>query len=266
LSLPLAFQIGFLSIDWADAADILLVGVLMYEVSRFVRRSVAGGILVGGLVLYIVYWLVKAAGMDLLTAILDQFMGVGVVAALILFQPEIRKFLLALGKGTSFRTDFKLKKLFKDQQPDELFALQPAIEAARSMSQNSTGAMIVFERQDSLRMYAETGDAIDAVLSKRLLVSIFQKQSPLHDGAAIIRRGRVVAARCILPLSETQTLPAKRGMRHRAALGLTEATDAVVLIVSEQDGQISLAEGGRLEKNLSATEVRARLRALSVPL
>ena len=115
-------------------------------------------------------------------------------------------------------------------------------------------------------MYAETGDAIDAVLSKRLLISIFQKQSPLHDGAAIVRRGRVVAARCILPLSETQALPAKRGMRHRAALGLTEATDAVVLIVSEQDGQISLAEGGRLEKNLSATEVRARLRALSIPL
>jgi len=260
-SLLLTFRIGFLTIAWADIADIVLVGVLMYELSRLVRRSVAGGILVGGLVLYMVYVLVKAAGMQLLTAILDQFVAVGVVAMLILFQPEIRKFLLTLGKGTAFRLDFGLGKLFgSDIADDENFALQPAVEAARTLSQSNTGALIVFARQDNLNTFADTGDAIDGLLSKRLLTSIFTKTSPLHDGAVIIADGRVVAARCMLPLSESQDLSAKRGMRHRAALGLSEATDAVVLVVSEQDAQICLCIAGRLEKNLSPAELRARLR------
>ena len=260
LSPILLFRIGFLTVEWSDILDIVLVGVLMYELSRLVRRQVAGGILFGGIILYIVYLLVKAAGMELLTAILDQFVGVGVVAAIILFQPELRKFLLALGQGTAFRNDFGLRKIFAVGDEEEAFQLQPALEAARNMSQNATGALIAFARQDDLSTYAETGDEIDAVLSKRLLTSIFNKTSPLHDGAVVVQGGRVRAARCILPLSETQDLPAKRGMRHRAAIGLTEVTDAVVLIVSEQDGQISISIAGRLEKNLSLTEARARLK------
>ncbi len=257
----LAFRIGFMTLGWADAADIVLVGILMYELSRLVRGSVAGGILFGGFILYVVYLLVKAAGMELLGGILDQFMGVGVVAAIILFQPELRKFLLSLGQGTSLRTDFQWSRFFSiPEQADDSFALQPALDAARSLSQSHTGALIVFSRGSDLRAYASTGDEIDAKLSKRLLTSIFNKTSPLHDGAVIVQGSRVRAARCILPLSESQELPARRGMRHRAALGVTEQTDAVVLIVSEQDGQISLAIGGRLEANLSLTEMRARLK------
>lgn len=257
----LAFRIGFMTLEWADAADIVLVGLLMYELSRLVRGSVAGGVLFGGVILYVVYLLVKAAGMELLGSILDQFMGVGVVAAIILFQPEIRKFLLTLGQGTAFRTDFGLGRLFtRPPSAEETFSLQPALEAARSMSQSHTGALIVFARSADLKTFASTGDEIDAVLSKRLLTSIFNKTSPLHDGAVIVQGGRVRAARCILPLSESQELPAKRGMRHRAALGLTEQTDAVVLVVSEQDGQISISIGGKLEGNLSVQEARTRLK------
>ena len=261
LATLLAFRIGFITLDWADAADIILVGLLIYELSRLVRGSVAGGVVLGGLILYMVYLLVKAAGMELLTTILDQFMGAGVIAAIILFQPELRKFLLNLAKGTAFRNDFGLRRLFtRRDDDDDGFVLQPALEAARSMSQSGTGALIVFGRRNDLKTYTETGDELDAILSKRLLTSIFNKTSPLHDGAVIVEDGRVRAARCILPVSETQELSASRGLRHRAALGLSEQTDAVVLIVSEQNGQISLAIAGKLEGNLSITEARARLR------
>ena len=255
------FKIWFIDFSWVDALDIVLVGMLLYECYKLIRGSVASRIFLGGLIIYLVYLVVRALHMELLTSILEQFTKVGVIAALILFQVEIRKCLLMLGKGHVFRNDFFKKRWFGrgEQVPDEHISIQPVIDAAKAMTQQHTGALIVFARSSELKFYAETGDEIDAMLSKRLLMAIFNKTSPMHDGATIVADGRILAARCILPITENQELPSQLGLRHRAAIGLTEITDALVLIVSEETGQISLAFNGRVERNLSPTELRARL-------
>lgn len=222
------------------------------------RGSVAVRIFLGVLSLYLIYLIVRAAQMELLGSILGQFMGYGVLAAIILFQPEIRKFLLLIGKTTdfgkmdSFRTFFKMKKAPRDAG----YAITPVIDAAKALGGTNTGALIVFSRDSALKFYAESGDEIEAVLSKRLLLSIFNKHSPLHDGAVIIYKGRIKAARCVLPVSESENLPAQFGLRHRAAMGMSEVTDTIVLIVSEETGQFSLARNGKLDYNLSTQELR----------
>ncbi len=238
--------------------DILLVAILLYQVYKLMRGSVAVKIFLGVLSLYLIYLIVRAAQMELLGSILGQFMGYGVLAAIILFQPEIRKFLLLLGKTTdfgkmdSFRSFFRLKKRNREAG----FNITPVIEAIKSLGGTNTGALIVFSRDSALKFYAESGDEIEAVLSKRLLLSIFNKNSPLHDGAVIIYKGKIKAARCVLPVSESENLPAQFGLRHRAALGMSEVTDTVVLVVSEETGQFSLAKNGKLEHNLSTQELR----------
>lgn len=197
--------------------------------------------------------------MELLGLILGQFMGVGVLAAIILFQPEIRKFLLLIGKTTDFNKSTALFKNFflgRSRQKGELFNITPIIEAAKALGGTNTGALIVFSRDSELKFYAESGDHIDAFLSKRLLLSIFNKYSPLHDGAVIIHKGKIKAARCVLPVSESDSLPAQFGLRHRAAMGMSEVTDTAILIVSEETGQISLTKNGRLFANLSPLELR----------
>jgi uncharacterized protein (TIGR00159 family) len=224
------------------------------------KGSIAVKIFLGLLSVYLMYLIVKALKMELLTAILGQFIGVGVIAAIILFQQEIRKFLLIIGKTTLFdgeKSVFKFpwnKKVKKD-----VVNLNPIIETAKILGGTNTGALIVFAKGSELKFYAESGDILDAEISKRLLIAIFQKNSPLHDGAVIISNGRIKAARCILPVSESDQLPASFGLRHRAAIGMTEVTDSVVLIVSEETGQISLAVNGQLETNLSKGELKAKL-------
>ena len=193
--------------------------------------------------------------MELLTNILGQFMGVGVLAVIILFSSEIRKFLLLLGK-TTFRQE---GMFWRKRDPKETMNLTAVMEAIKALSSSNTGALIVFSRNTELKFYADSGDLLDASLSKRLLMSIFNKYSPLHDGAAIIYKGKIKAARCILPVSERDSIPAQYGMRHRAALGMSEATDTLVLIISEETGQTSIARHGELENNLSAPEVRKKL-------
>ncbi len=238
--------------------DIMLVSILLYQVYKLMRGSVAVKIFLGVLSLYLIYLIVRAAQMELLGSILGQFMGYGVLAAIILFQPEIRKFLLLIGKTTdfgkmnSFRTFFRFKKGNREAG----FNITPVIEAIKSLGGTNTGALIVFSRDSALKFYAESGDEIDAVLSKRLLVSIFNKSSPLHDGAVIVYKGKIKAARCVLPVSESENLPAQFGLRHRAALGMSEVTDTAVLVVSEETGQFSLARNGNLEHNLSTQELR----------
>lgn len=254
----LLFSIGFLDISWVDIIDIILVSILLYQVYKLMRGSVAVRIFLGVLSLYLIYLIVRAAQMELLGSILGQFMGYGVLAAIILFQPEIRKFLLLIGKTTdfgkmdSFRTFFKMKKAPRDAG----YAITPVIDAAKALGGTNTGALIVFSRDSALKFYAESGDEIEAVLSKRLLLSIFNKHSPLHDGAVIIYKGRIKAARCVLPVSESENLPAQFGLRHRAAMGMSEVTDTIVLIVSEETGQFSLARNGKLDYNLSTQELR----------
>ncbi len=253
------FSIGFLEVSWVDVIDILLVSVLLHQVYKLMRGSVAVKIFLGILALYLIYLIVRAAQMELLGLILGQFMGVGVLAAIILFQPEIRKFLLLIGKTTDFNKSGSVLKNFflgKGSNRYEMYNITPIIEAAKTLGGTNTGALIVFSRDSELKFYAESGDIIDAHLSKRLLLSIFNKYSPLHDGAVIVYRGKIKAARCVLPVSESDSLPAQFGLRHRAAMGMSEITDTAILVVSEETGQLSLTRNGRLFSNLSPLELR----------
>ncbi|MEM9671608.1 MAG: diadenylate cyclase CdaA [Cyclobacteriaceae bacterium] len=253
------FYIGFLEVNWNDIIDILLVSVLLYQVYKLMRGSVALSIFFGFLTLYLFYLVVRAAQMELLTAILGQFMGVGVLAMIILFQQEIRKFLLLVGKTTAINRDNLFKPFWRKKEEQERLNLTPIIDAAKSLSGSNTGALIVFSKNSPLKFYAESGDEIDSTVSKRLLLSIFNKYSPLHDGAVILYEGRIKAARCILPVTERENLPAELGLRHRAAIGMTEITDTLVLVVSEETGQMSVVLDGEIYRNLSAKELRQRI-------
>ncbi|WP_194777077.1 diadenylate cyclase CdaA [Pararhodonellum marinum] len=255
----LGFKIGFLEISIVNIIDITLVSILLYQVYKLMRGSVAIKIFLGFLSLYLVYLVVNAARMELLSIILGQFMGVGVIAVIILFAPEIRKFLLLIGKSSILSNENVLQELlFWRKKETMAFNITPIIDACKTLAGTNTGALMVISRSSELKFYAESGDLIDAVVSKRLLISIFNKYSPLHDGAAIIYNGKVKAARCILPVTE-RDLPAHFGLRHRAAIGMSEATDTLILIVSEETGQTSLAKNGKILHNLSFQEVREML-------
>ena len=256
-----AFNIGFLNLSWVDLIDILLVSGLLYQVYKLMRGSVAVKIFLGLLALYLVYLIVRAAQMEMLSLILGQFMGVGILAAIILFQPEIRKFLLLVGRTTDLNKDSFVSNMFrwKRKEQERAYNITPVIEAIRVLGGSQIGALIVFSRDTALKFYAESGDFLDAEVSKRLLLSIFDKHSPLHDGAVIIHKGRIKAARCVLPVTEKDDLPAQFGLRHRAAVGMSESTDSLVIVVSEETGQLSMAHNGTLLHNLTPVEIRNKL-------
>ena len=251
------FPINFLQFGWIDAADVLLVTVLLYQLYKLLRGSVALNVALGLVSFYLLYLVVKATGMELLTKILGQFMSVGVLASIILFQQEIRRFLLNVGKATALER----MRSWTWGRPAEAapLAVGPFVEAAKSLSNKLTGALICFTQSSDLTPFADSGDRLDAEISKRLLLAIFNKTSPLHDGAVIVANGRLQAARCILPVSENPDVPASLGLRHRAAIGLSEITDAVVLVVSEETGAMSLVRHGEVHRNLPTGELRALL-------
>jgi diadenylate cyclase len=253
------FKIGFLDVTWVDLVDIGLVSVLLYQVYKLIRGSIAVNIFLGILALYLIYLIVRAAQMELLATILGQFMGVGVLAMIILFQPEIRKFLLVIGRGTEFRENFlKTIASWRGVSNDET-DVQQIIEAAKTLKGTKTGALIVFTRDSPLKFYVETGDSLDAEITKSLLISIFNKNSPLHDGAVIIYKGRIKAARCVLPVSENDHLPAHFGMRHRAAVGMSESTDTLVMAISEETGRLILARNGKFLRALKLKQVEQKI-------
>jgi diadenylate cyclase len=254
-----AFKIGFLEIRWIDLLDILAVGFLIYQLYKLLKGSVALRVFLGLLSLYLIYLVVRAAQMELLSNILGQFMSVGVIAAIILFQQEIRKFLMIVSKTTAFNRDNMLLNFFVKNENQIATNLTPIIEAAKVMGGSNTGALIVFSRSSELKFYQESGDILDAEISKRLLLSIFNKYSPLHDGAVIIYGNRIKAARCILPVTERDNLPAHLGLRHRAAIGMSESTDTLILVVSEETGQLSITQNGVIFNNLNPQELRQKI-------
>lgn len=255
----LLFKIGFLEVSWVDFVDIGLVSILLYQVYKLIRGSIAVNIFLGILALYLIYLIVKASEMELLATILGQFMGVGVLAMIILFQPEIRKFLLVIGRGTEFRDNFfKSISNWRNEYHDE-FDIHQVIEAAKNLKATKTGALIVFSRDTELKFYIETGEPLDAEVNKRLLLSIFHKTSPLHDGAVIIHRGRIKAARCVLPVSENDNLPPHYGLRHRSAIGMSESTDTLVMAISEETGRLILARNGKYLRGLKLKQVEQKI-------
>jgi diadenylate cyclase len=256
----LAFKIGFLEVSWVDLIDIGLVSILLYQVYKLIRGSLAVNIFLGILALYLIYLIVRAAQMELLATILGQFMGVGVLAMIILFQPEIRKFLLLIGRSTEINRDniFKGFTNWGGEHHDD-FDIHELMDAVKTLKASHTGALIVFSRDIELRFYLETGDPLDAKVNRRLLISIFNKHSPLHDGAIIIYKGRIKAARCVLPVSENDHLPPHFGLRHRSAIGMSEVTDTLLLAISEETGRLILSRNGKYLRGLKLKQVEQKI-------
>ena len=249
----------FVHISAIDIVDIILVGLLVYQIYRLIKGTAALNIFLGIIILYITWFIVKALNMSLLSAILGQVLSVGVIALIILFQQEIRRFLIHL--GTRYVNGGNRRGLtgaiFGHKSTSvPLEVLEEITQACRHMSETKTGALIVMSHTSSLEFIIETGDLIDANINRRLIENIFFKNAPLHDGAMVIVNNRIIAARCTLPMSESQNIPAHLGMRPRAAAGLTEETDASAIVVSEQTGNISFVKNGEIKVMGSLTELR----------
>lgn len=255
--MTLIFFEDLLRVRLIDLVDVLLVVVLLYQVYRLIKGTNAINIFLGIIAFYVVWKVVKALHMEMLGEIFDAFVGVGLVALIVVFQPEIRRFLLLL--GTPGFISKRPKRFFfwtlRLAEPLKL-DFEPVIRACQKMSNTRTGALIIFSHLNDLRQYVETGELIEAKISDQLLENIFFKNSPLHDGAVIISDNRIKAARCILPVSDSQNIPVHLGLRHRAAIGLTEQSDAVAVIVSEQTGTISACKAGVIKTGLEPAELR----------
>lgn len=244
-------DIGFIKIHWTDILDILLVSMLLYQVYNLVRGSIASRVFAGYMLLYVFYLIIKALGLSLMTAIMQYFMGVGAIALIVIFQQEIRRFLILLGRNATITNSRFLSRIFGNTVANiEAENLARVIDAARTIAADFNGALIVIRKQDDLTQYIETGVAMHAVISKQLLLSIFSQYSALNEGAVIIADGKIEAARCVLPVNEETEVPTSLGFRHRAALGMSESTDAAVIVISEQTGRISLAIQSELFSNL----------------
>jgi uncharacterized protein (TIGR00159 family) len=251
-----------------DIIDILLVAVLLYQVYRLMRNTGAINIFFGVMVIVILWFLiVKVLKLGLTGAILNQVISVGAIALVVLFQNEIRRFLLKLGTRSNWRFYKRIEQFFKgnNQKDQQLaFPVMKLVLACRNMSRTKTGALIVVERDNSLKEYVDSGEQIRADINTRLIENIFFKNSPLHDGAMIIVGGQIVAAGAILPVSKNPNIPRHLGLRHRAAMGVSEKSDAIVIIVSEETGTISLAIDGAYRLNLTAEDLERNLTELLV--
>ena len=248
----------FIDISFIDVLDVLMVGLLIYWLIRVVRGTSAVNIFLGILLLYVIWIASRALGMKLLSFIMGQVLGVGVVALLVIFQPEIRRFLLRISSSTTAAQQGVFKKLFRQSRTGGMAPgeLEELTAACRKMSETKTGALIVLRHGSALGDILDTGDEIDARINRRLIENIFFKNSPLHDGAMVITANRILAARCTLPITQRQDIPAHYGMRHRAAIGMSEVSDASVIVVSEETGDISFVSDGQIQTMGSITELR----------
>lgn len=259
----LNFSIGFLKFGFIDLLDILLVTFILFQLYKLVKGSVAVKIFIGILAVYLFYLMVNAAEMKLLADILGQVTGVGFLAVIILFQQEIRRFLIILGRSSSVFTNDQLTRLFNFKRGDDAkdtTNVKDIVAAVGDLAKQKMGALIVIAPGFGMKFNLDSGDMLDAVVNKRLLISIFNKYSPLHDGAVVIINNRIVAARCVMPVTERDDIPPSFGMRHRAAVGISESSDCIVVIVSEERGHISIALNGELKEDISTTEVRREVR------
>ncbi len=251
-----------------DAIDILLFAVLLYYIYRLMKESGTINIFYGVLA-FIVVWVLASEIFDmrLIGSILDKFMGIGLIILVILFQEPIKRFLVELGSQRRWRFLSNIFHHHKEEIDNEALSwVMPIVYACMSMSKSKTGALIVVEQSVPLDNYAASGDRIDALINTRLIENIFFKNSPLHDGAMIIAHGRIEAAGCILPVSHDSDVPRALGLRHRSALGIAQATDALAIVVSEETGNISIAYRGKLSTRLSTTELEHRLNTVAITM
>jgi uncharacterized protein (TIGR00159 family) len=251
---------AFINIRLLDVIDIFLVALLFYQLYLLIRGTVAFNIVLGIASFYLFWIIVGALQMELLSQILGSVLGVGVLALIIVFQQEIRRFLIYVGSRYVDGNRISFEKIFNISfDGKSKVKIRSILKAVMQFSQDKTGALIVIKRKSNMDMYAETGDVLNAETSSRLFSSIFNKTSPLHDGAVIVEGDKVKAARVILPVTEKLDLPPEYGLRHRAGLGISEVTDSLVVIVSEETGQISIAENGILQKNIPSKILKEKL-------
>lgn len=250
------------SIQWTDILEILFIAFLVYHLLVWVKDTRSWSLVKGAAAVFVFYMVAVLLNMTTILWIVRNVMSILVIALIIILQPEIRKGLEELGQRNIFATLLRLEPqgsadgLFSDQ------TLNAIVRASVEMSRVKTGALIVIEQRTPLKEYEQTGIAVDAVVTSQLLINIFEKNTPLHDGAVIISGDRVSAATCYLPLSGSRRIDKNLGTRHRAALGLSEATDAMAIVVSEETGHISIAYRGALATDLSSAELKNSLTVL----
>lgn len=256
----MVYNINFISFGISDLIDILLVALILYLFYNLVKGTSAINIFIGLAFIYFVFIVIKAFDLKLLSSILGKFVDVGVIAVMIVFQQEIRKFLLYIGSN-EFLKNKNLKSLLNFQVSNSNSITKVDIdiniltEACFNMSKTNTGAIIIIAKKSDLKFYINTGEFIDSHITTSMIENIFYKNSPLHDGAVIIQDNRIIAARCILPVTDKQNLPQSYGMRHRAAFGITENTDAIAITVSEQTGSVSMTINGEINANISKSKL-----------
>jgi diadenylate cyclase len=250
----MGFHIGF-----KDIIDIFLVAVLLYQTFKLLKRTGAVNIFIGILAFLICWFLVSYVfKMELLGGIFDRIVSVGAFALIVLFQDEIRRFFSRIGSRRKGSIIQALKRIFVTDNNDKEktdFDLVQIVLACRNLAKSSTGGLIVLTRNNNLEFYTHSGEQINAAINSRLIESIFFKNSPLHDGALIISDRKLKAAACILPVSKNQSIPKRMGLRHRAALGITEHSDSIAIIVSEETGHISWALNGQLTVNVKPEQL-----------
>lgn len=248
-----------LKIEIADIVEIIILALVFYEIMLWIRKTKAW-IIFKGIAIILVFTLIASVfNLNTILWIVNQTFSVGIIALVILFQPELRKALEQIGQK-NFLSDIisidagkKVSERFSDKTINEL------VKAAYELGRTKTGALIVIEQKNSLQEYVRTGIDVDAIITRQLLINIFEHNTPLHDGAVIVKGNRVVSATCYLPLSDNMELSKELGTRHRAGVGISEATDAFTIIVSEETGKVSVTQGGQLLRNIDGEQLRSLL-------
>lgn len=253
----------FIQPNWRDWLDILLMSVLIYQLIKLLMRTRANSVFKGIAIILVMAWISDRLQLHTISWALQLIINTGIIVLVILFQPELRRGLDQIGRNTITKQVFTTQRRQQAQHSD--LVVSEMVKALTNMSRKRIGALIVIERQTSLSDVAESGTRIDAEISDPLIENIFEPNTPLHDGAVIIRNERILAAACILQLSDDHSISRELGTRHRAAIGVTEATDAVTLIVSEETGIISMAREGRLTRYLDTKSLTILLTELFAP-
>ncbi len=241
-----------------DIVDIVLVAIILFQLYRLIRGTAAFSIFIGIFFIYLSWLVVTALNMELISALLGHVIGVGAIALIIVFQQEVRRFLLVIGNKYISGSSLSIGRFFSNAKevqgsPKEA---EEIVRASEAMASKKTGALIVIGRKSSLDIFSEGGEILKAQISAELLETIFFRNTPLHDGAVLIEGGVILAARCPLPITDRVTLPPRFGMRHRAAVGMSEHTDALIIVVSEESGFITVVDSGEIRENVTTNELR----------
>ena len=252
----------FLEISLLDIIDIVLVTILLFYLYKLLRGTVAINIFIGIVIIYLIWKLTDLLNMTVLSNLLGKFISVGFFALIVVFQQEIRKFLLLLGSTniTKNKGFNKFFKFLKNQNETITTDINVIINSCKKMAKSKTGAIIIIERENSLGFLKNTGDKNNIELSSQILETIFFKNSPLHDGAVIIKGNSIVASRVVLPVSDTDKIPKRLGLRHRAGIGITEKTDALAIVVSEQRGKITYIKDGEFDEDISFQKLKSQIK------